>query len=137
MLYLLGFSAIVIIVGTLLLRWTVLFMGQKAGKFISETHHDIEFITNTRAVPPQWDGAFQKQVEHLQQQDDPHNQHKFDRLSRNARKTCLRKLGKLTKYVHNSSLVENEEARIVLLAKLTEIRNEWIERDWAELLKRT
>jgi hypothetical protein len=134
MLYLLGFLAVVILLGTLFLRWAVLIMGQRAGKFISETHHAIEFITNTRSVPPQWVEVFQKKAERLQQ-EDPHNRQKLDRLARAMRKVCLHKLDKLTKYIDNSSLVENEETRALLLTKFTEIHHEWMERDWNEELK--
>ncbi len=129
MLYLLGFMAVVIVVGTLLIRWTVLIMGERAGKFINETHHNIEFIGNTGSVPPQWLESFLKKAGRIQQ-EDPHNQRRLDRLGRAARKTCLKKLKKLTQYVHNSSLVQDEETRAILLTDLTNVQEKWAERNW-------
>ena len=131
--YLLGTIAVIMIVGTLLLRGTVLIMGQRAGKFIHETHHTIEYISTTRSVPPQWIEPFQKKIRRLQQ-DDPHNQRKLARLGRSAQKTCLKKLDKSLKYAYNSSLVQDEETRDILLKKLTDVRKTWAEQDWSEII---
>ncbi|MCP4403154.1 MAG: hypothetical protein GY801_38340 [bacterium] len=126
MFYLLGFLVVVIVVGTLLLRWTVLIMGARAGKFINETHRNIEFISNTGLAPAQWLEPFLKKAGRLQQ-EDPYNQRQLDRLGRAARQSCLKKLKKLIKYVYNSSLVQDEETRAILLTELTNVQQKWAE----------
>jgi len=133
MYYLLGFLVVVILVGTLLLRFTVLMMGQRAGKFISETHHNIEFINNTRSVPPQWLQPFIEKNEQLRHQACQDSQ-PLEKLTRRAQKTCLKKLNKLLLYVDRSSLVEDEQTRMMLLKKLTTVRREWIEKDWSDII---
>ena len=134
MFYLLGMFAVVLIVGTLLIRLTVIVMGERAGKFLAETHGAIEYIHATGAVPPQWLAPFQHKLQQLEQ-NDPENQTATDRIVRAARKTCLKNLAKLRKYIYNSSLVEDEETRQILLKKLANVHEKWTEQDWQEIVR--
>ena len=133
MLYLLGLFAVILVGGTMLIRVTILLMTRKAGKFLSETHTALEFIHKTGTVPPQWLARFQANMQQLRQ-DDPQYQPLLAKNANAARKHCLRKLQKLHKYVDRSSLVENEETRMILLDKLSKVREKWMEQDWSKLL---
>jgi hypothetical protein len=129
MIYLIVFFFIVIIIGTGLIWATVQFMGQRAGKFLNETHHAIEHITDTRSVPPQWLQSFAVKAKQARHQDN------MDSLAQKTRKACLKKFDKLFTYIGRSSLVENEETRAILLSKFAAIRKQWQEMDWRSLLE--
>lgn len=133
MFYLLGMFVVTIIVGTLLIRAALLVMGRRAGKFLHETHRDLECIHTTGRVPPQWTEPFRKNVQTLRG-DDPHDQSLLAKNAKSARKTCLKKLAKLHTYVERSSLVENEETRDILLQKLANVRTAWQEQDWSSII---
>ena len=133
MLYLFGMLVVTVISGALLIHFTALVMGRRATKFLSETHGDIEYIHATGAVPPKWVEPFRKTLQQLRQ-DDPQYRFTIDRNARSARKTCLKKLAKLHKYVYNSSLVQDEETREILLKKLATARETWTEQDWSEII---
>jgi len=133
MLYILGMLVVTIIVGTLLIHFTVIIMGRRAAKFLSETHGAIEYIHTTGAVPPKWVEPFRKTLQQLRR-DDPQYQTTRERNARTARKSCLKKLAKLHKYVYNSSLVQDEETREILLKKLTAVRETWTKQDWNEII---
>jgi hypothetical protein len=135
MLYLLGMLAVIVIVGALFIRFTVIIMGRRVGKYLSETHGTLEYIHTTGVVPPQWLKAFQKKHQQLQQSDSQY-QSSVERNARSARKICLKKLAKLQKYVYRSSLVQDEETREILLKKLSDVRETWMKQDWNELLSR-
>jgi hypothetical protein len=84
-------------------------------------------------VPPQWLEPFRKKLQHLRR-SDPQYQSVIDRNARSARKTCLKKLAKLQKYIYRSSLVEDEESREILLKKLSNARDAWMTQNWNELI---
>ncbi len=133
MLYLFGMLAVTVIAGAVLIRFTLLIMGQRAGKFLAETHGAIEYIHATGAVPPQWLEPFHKKFRQLRP-DNPQHQAIVDRNARAARKTCLKKLASLRKYVYNSSLVQDEETRVILLKKFDTVRETWAEQDWSTII---
>jgi hypothetical protein len=133
MLYLLGTFAVIVAVGALFIRFTVIIMGRRVGKYLSETHGALEYIHTTGAAPPQWLEPFRKKHQQLQQ-NDPQYQASAERNARSARKICLKKLAKLQKYVYRSSLVQDEETRDILLKKLTDVREKWAEQDWYKIL---
>ena len=135
MFYMIGLLLVTVVGGTVLIRFTAIIMGRRAGKFLSETHGAIEYIHTTEAVPPQWLEPFRKKHQQFQSSDSE-TQGKTARNARSARKICLKKLTKLQKYVYRSSLVQDEETRQILLKKLSDVCETWMTQDWNDLIGR-
>ena len=125
--YLIVTLIITVILCAVLLKGTMLIMGRIAGKYVGETHRDIEYITTTRHVPEVWISSFRKKLakQPTLSPDSP----QLQRIKSETKATCLKKLRKLLKYSENSSIIQDEATRQVLLKDLNAIYDEWIEQD--------
>jgi hypothetical protein len=113
LLYLIGIIVLII----LLFRF-VLFLSSAVLNLLVGSHHsDAEYILNTGVVPQRWG---KKTIAAL----GGKKLLKF---------VSIRKLSKIMSYFAHSPLVEDDEARENLVARLRNIKENWKKKDWKEI----
>lgn len=93
--------------------WMISKLGHK---YIEMTHRSAEYIINTGTVPPFW-----------YKNGKPKGTPIFEKLK------CLKKTRKLIEYFKNSTVSGDETSREIIVSKLTEIYNQWTDKEWEEL----
>lgn len=113
-----GWMLLVFFVGiavlTVFFRSVTLMMGKTFGEIVHKRHTDAEFILNTHVPPPAW---------------------RRRRSGRpRSRSAILHNLRVLTGYFKNAPVFESERERVILLRDLAQIRAEWREAPYEELI---
>ena len=112
-------------------KFMVYFMGKYGGETINKIHRSSEFIINTGKLPPWWIECFQKGFEKAARIED--GGQKLEKYKEAAKRKCLKQLVKLIKHFKRTSLVEDEEAREMVLNGLTRAYEEWKKHPWDEI----
>ncbi len=112
-LFIIALMALMAVVITKMTLWMISNLGHK---YIEKTHRGAEFIINTRQVPPFWiarKGLIRSP------------------LYRKYR--ALKNLKKIISYFRTNTVAGDEESRMLIVKRLTEIYNEWTDREWEEM----
>ncbi len=120
-----GLLALAIATGVLLLLMlgSIWGMNVAAARIVGDKHHLLQEIVETGGVPAPWRKRYERRIASLR--GDPHGQEKLVRLLEAAQQDYLRKLDGLIQYAHKTTLVEDEEARCLLLERLNAVRLAW------------
>ena len=112
-------------------KFMVYFMGKFGGETINKIHRSAEFIINTKKVPPWWVACFKKGFEKADRKID--GGQKLEAYKKSVKRKCLKQLLKLIKHFKRTSLVEDEEARELVLEGLTGAYEEWKDLSWDDI----
>lgn len=100
----------------IIMKMTFWMISNLGHKYIEMTHKSAEYIINTGAVPPFW-------FKNKRSKENPFM----------AKLRCLKKTRKLIDYFKNNTISGDETTREIIVSKLTEIYNQWTEKEWEEL----
>ncbi len=90
-----------------------------AARMVGRKHHLLETIVKTGDVPEAWQAPFARGLASTDAAMRAATEAR-------ARASYLARLDELTRYAETSPLVENEDAREVLLDRLDEVRAAWV-----------
>jgi hypothetical protein len=133
--FLLNLLLIVLVMGAsaaLITKATVYFMGRRAGKSIGKLHRSTEFIIETHKIPPLWSEPLKKKIKDIAERAV--GSHRILKAKQSARKQCLKQLRRLIMHFQWTSLVVDEEARAIILEGLTSAFEEWVNKNWDEIV---
>ena len=106
---------------TLFTRGTVALMGRVGGETIHALHTSAEYLVEHHSVPPAWQEKLRRRHGRSASPGDA------------AKRASLRQLDKIIAHFTKTSLVEDEEARGILLRELEAVYEEWLAASWAEM----
>jgi len=114
--YIILIIALMALMSVLITKMSLWMISRLGHRYIETTHRSAEFIMNTRAVPPFW----LKKREPL-------------RSPLYLKYRSLRSLKKIIRYFTTSTVAGDEESRRLIVTGLTEIYNEWTDREWEDM----
>ncbi|MGQ9681448.1 MAG: hypothetical protein ACUVX9_02805 [Anaerolineae bacterium] len=114
------------VIGLLLLA-SIWGMNVALGKLVGEKHRDLEQIVETGQVPAHWRRGYEQKMGRLA--GDPRNAAQYAHLRRRAQQDYLKRLDRLTRYVHTATLIDGEDTRQLLLESLAKVRVAWEKSD--------
>jgi hypothetical protein len=126
MLTFLALTVIPLVVLTLIILFAIWLANRLAYRMVGRKHHLLETIINTGEVPDEWRAALPRRGRSWQSQE-------LAAWQARHKETYLARLDELIRYAETSPLVEDEDARDVLLDRLDEIEADWAERDASAL----
>ena len=116
-------AAVLFIVGGPLLLAGLLLGGNKlADRVIGDRHRDLEAILERGAVPARWAEPYARRIGRAAGAGD---EARATRLRQEAQARYLQRLGRLSQYIAKTRLVDSEETREAIRARLEEIRSSW------------
>lgn len=98
-------------------------MNKAAARLVGDKHQLLQTIVETGQVPPGWSRPFQRKIARLATGGGASSQ--LAALQERARGHYLDRLDDLVHYVENSPLVDGDDTRRLLLARLAEVRTAW------------
>ena len=129
--YLVLYVVVISCMLVLFTKFMVYFMGKFGGETIDKLHRGTEFIINTKKVPPWWIDCFKKRFEKAGKAGD--GGLKLEKYKKLAKRKCLKQLFQLIKHFKRTSLVEDEEAREMVLEGLSKAYKEWKDLSWDDI----
>jgi len=118
-------AAILFAIGVPLLLAGLLIGGNKlANRLIGDRHRDLEAILERGAVPTRWSEPFARRIARAAQASDAA---RVTRLQQEARASYLKRLDLLAEYIGGTRLVDSDETRQSVQARLLEIKRSWEE----------
>ena len=121
LIYILLIVAVMALMAVFITKMTLWMIYRLGHKFIEMTHRGAEFIINTGLVPPFW----------------PENGKKLIKAPFYLKYRALKRLRKTISYFKTNTVAGDDESRMIIVKKLTEIHNEWTEREWSEITPHT
>lgn len=114
---------------TFMLKYNIILVGKIAGRQIERTHKAAEAILNTKRPPKEWIEKWERKMDTAR--DVPNREAEAERIKMRAKKDSVRRLDSLIGYFRATSLMEDEETRLILLEELRKIRRLWNDNwDW-------
>ena len=118
-------AAILFVVGVPLLLAALLLGGNKlADWIIGDRHRDLESVLERGAVPARWSAPFARRIAHAAQAGD---EEQVAQLRQEAQASYLKRLDQLAEYIGRTRLVDSDETRQSVQARLREIKRSWEE----------
>ena len=93
-----------------------------AERLIGNKHRTAEIIHRTGEVPASWTKKYLGRIERLKKRG---RTQRADMLSRKAKRYYLKKLAKVVGYLQQTPLIQDGEARTILLQELENTRIQW------------
>ncbi len=113
---------IVMVVGSILfLRGTLYMIAKLGSRYFERIHRSAQFITETGKVPPNWYIAAAGKTRFEKARNSYHKMRSLWRLRH------------LIKHFQRSDSVSDEETRHLIVDKLVDIYNQWIDLSWEEM----
>lgn len=117
LLYLLLIIAVMAVSGVVITKFTFWMIGKMGHDYLTNTHRSAEFISKTGKLPPFW-----------------FNKKRYRYFSSLILKfLALRKLKKIIAYFSRSPVAADDEARKIVVPRLTEVYNDWVDREWESM----
>ena len=119
--------AVVVVLVTLGMRWSVVIIGKVLGSVVEERHHNAEYITSTGQVPEAWTEPYFKQIDELQKTPGLKSDERERRIAREeakAKQRSLKGIDDLLRYFSRSPVFKDDFSRQVLLEQLESTKKE-------------
>ena len=130
-LYIILVVVMMAIMATVFTKGTVYLMGKYGGESINRIHRDTEFIINTRKVPKGWQIPWEKRMSKLETGQS--GKASRDRIEKSAHQQSLKRIHKLIRHFERTSMIEDEEARELVLKELKEVHAQWQSSNWEQI----
>jgi hypothetical protein len=101
------------------------YMNMMMGLIIGRKHLILERITTTGELPEEWQRKYNQRLIQLLNKGQTD---RIQRIQQLARRSYLRRLEGLKRYVRATKLVDSEESRASALQMLERIRKQWEDR---------
>lgn len=121
--------AVVVVLFTLGMRWSVVIIGKVLGRVVEERHHNAEYITNTGQVPEAWTEPYFKQIDELKKMPGLESDERERRIAREesrAKQRSLKGIDDLLRYFSHAPVFSDDYSRKVLLDQLQSTKEAWL-----------
>lgn len=113
---------------------TILIMGRftvkQVARAISTRHRDTEFIIETSRAPQSWSRRYHAVLTWLTRLRRPEVAAWFEEFSRQR---LIRRLLRQLRYFQRASIFTDEDSRLALVRKISEIGRQWEQWNWSQM----